>query len=76
MEKIYHDYSKKDFPKTLLIRNHVGGSIWQVYHPDNQEDVDNIVKNAQRNGFGYITLVDYDNDYDETWPNWRETKSW
>ena len=36
----YTDLSTTDFPKTLNIKNHKGGAVWQVYHVKTQEEVD------------------------------------
>ena len=61
-----------NYPKTLVIRNHEGGAIWQVYHMDNQYQLDDIVNGATKNGFEAITLEDYQEDYEETFPYWRQ----
>lgn len=60
-----------NYPKTLVIRNHEGGAIWQVYHMDNKYQVDDIVQGATKNGFDAITLEDYQEEYEETFPHWR-----
>lgn len=76
-KQIYTDLTtSKEFPKTLIIRNTPGGMIWQIYHPDTQEDVDNLTSNAYSNGFFGITLEDYNSELKETWEDWRETKIW
>jgi hypothetical protein len=62
-----------DYPKTLIIRNHEGGLVWQVYHIQKESEAMNLAANATRNGFQAITLEDHDPSYDETWPDWRET---
>lgn len=67
---MYKDVASKEFPKTLVIRNHVGGLIWQIYHVDNEYQAYYLAKNAKNKGFEEITLEDY-NDYEETFPNWR-----
>lgn len=59
------------YPKTLVIRNHQGGAIWQIYHMDNKYQVSDIVDGATKNGFEAITLEDYQEDYEETFPHWR-----
>jgi hypothetical protein len=59
-----------------MVRNHEGGMIWQVYHVDNIDDVERLTSNAYRNGFYGSTLEDYQAEREETWPDWRETKSW
>jgi hypothetical protein len=59
-----------------MIRNHGGGMIWQVYHVDNINDVERLTSNAHRNGFYGSTLEDHQPEREETWPDWRETKSW
>jgi hypothetical protein len=76
LRKDFYDFSTGDFPKTLLIRNEPGGMIWQVYHPDNIKDVEEIKKRAFANGFEEITLTDYAPNYKETFPDWRSTKAW
>jgi hypothetical protein len=71
---MYRDNSASDnFPKTLIIRNHEGGMIWQVYHIQKESEAQKISDNATMNGFEAITLEDYISDYEETWPDWRET---
>ena len=59
-----------EWPKTLMIRNHDGGMIWQVYHVQNQKEVDRLSSNAYHNGFYGSTLEDYQPEYDETWSDW------
>lgn len=76
MGRVYIDMSSGDFPKTLKIRNTHDGMIWQVYHPDSQQDVDEITKRAHANGFYGITLENYQPEEKETWSDWRETKVW
>ena len=65
----------ENYPKTLMIRNHKGGMIWQVYHVQKQSEADKLAANAQRNGFYGSTLEDYKPDYEETWSDWRKTCS-
>jgi 2-succinyl-5-enolpyruvyl-6-hydroxy-3-cyclohexene-1-carboxylate synthase len=73
-EKTFTDISTSEsFPKTLMVRNHEGGLIWQVYHVQKQSEADKIAYNAYRNGFFGSTLENYQPDYEETWPDWRET---
>ena len=62
------------YPKTLMIRNHNGGMIWQVYHVNTQSEADKLANNAYGNGFYGSTLEDYQPDYEETWPDWRNTE--
>jgi hypothetical protein len=69
----YTDISRGDFPKTLMIRNHEGGMIWQVYHVQNKNEADRLASNAHGNGFWGSTLENYQPEYKETWPDWRET---
>jgi hypothetical protein len=74
---MYKDLSNSnEFPKTLLIRNSVGGMIWQVYHVNNLHEVEVLSKNATNNGFESVTLVDYDISYEETFPDWRSECDW
>ena len=73
----YEDLTTKDsFPKTFVVRNTRNGMVWQIYHPDTQEDVDNLSKNAFGNGFLGNTLEDHQPELEETWSDWRETKVW
>jgi hypothetical protein len=69
---MYKDISIGGFPKTLVIRNHIGGMIWQVYHVDKQTVAERLSSNAFRSGFEAITLEDYTPNLEETFPNWRE----
>lgn len=72
----YKDTSTKDkYPKTLIIRNHLGGMIWQVYHIQKESEAIKLANNAYRNGFQAITLEDHKPDMKETWPDWRQTAS-
>jgi hypothetical protein len=74
---MYKDISTTEsFPKTLMIRNHDGGMIWQLYHVDSLDDVKKLTSNAQRNGFYGSTLEDHQPENAETWPDWKQTKSW
>lgn len=61
------------YPKTLIIRNHEGGMIWQIYHVQAEHEAARLSANATRNGFQAITLEDYQPDEEETWSDWRET---
>ena len=70
---MFTDISNSEFPKTLVIRNHEGGMIWQVYHVQAQHEAEQLSKNATNNGFYAITLEDHHADWKETWPDWRET---
>jgi hypothetical protein len=72
---MYTDISTtKGYPKTLIIRNHEGGMIWQVYHVEKLSEADKLSSNATMNGFEAITLEDYQEYMQETWPEWRETE--
>lgn len=71
---MYTDISTTDtYPKTLMIRNHEGGMIWQVYHVNKKHEADRLSRNAYGNGFVGSTLENYQPEYEETWPDWRET---
>lgn len=70
---MYKDISVGDYPKTLVIRNHEGGMVWQVYHVEKLIEAERLAGNATRNGFQAITLEDYQPDREETFPDWRET---
>lgn len=66
--------SKDDkYPKTLVIRNTIGGMIWQIYHVNSDKEADTISSNAASNGFLGITLEDHQPKLKETWPDWRKT---
>jgi len=69
---MYQDISTKGstFPKTLAIRNTVGGWIWQIYHVDNNLQALYLAETADSNGFEGRTLEDYHGGK-ETFPNWR-----
>lgn len=64
----------ENYPKTLLIRNHEGGMVWQVYHVNKQIEAERLAKNAHSNGFYAITLEDHQSELKETWPDWRESE--
>ena len=71
---MYTDISTTEtYPKTLMIRNHKGGLIWQVYHIKKESEAIKLSSNALRNGFQGTTLEDYQPEYKETWKDWRET---
>lgn len=71
---MYTDISTTDtYPKTLMIRNHEGGMIWQVYHVNKEREAKRLAANAYGNGFVGSTLENYQPEYEETWPDWRET---
>lgn len=71
---MYIDISTTEiYPKTLMIRNHKLGCVWQVYHVQKQSEADKLTANAWKNGFYGSTLEDYQPDYEETWSDWRET---
>lgn len=72
---MYLDISTSgNYPKTLIIRNHDGGMIWQVYHVQKERETTLLAGNATKNGFMAITLEDFQEDYEETFPDWRETE--
>lgn len=60
-----------DYPKTLLIRNEVGGMIWQLYHVEKLIEAERLAENATNNGFYGISLEDYQPSAEETFPGWR-----
>jgi hypothetical protein len=70
---MFEDISTTGFkyPKTLVIRNTVGGAIWQIYHVDNVYQALYISKGAKANCFEGRTLEDYQPNEEETFPNWR-----
>lgn len=72
-ETVIINSSSDQWPKTLLIRNHEGGLVWQVYHVQKMSEALALAKNASANGFFYITLEDHQIETEETWPDWRDT---
>lgn len=71
---MYNDLSTNDiYPKTLVIRIYEEGMIWQIYHVKAKYEADQLASNATRNGFHAISLEDYQPNYEETWPDWRDT---
>jgi hypothetical protein len=71
---MYTDISTTEhYPKTLMIRNHDGGMVWQVYHVQKQSEADKLASNAHKNGFWGSTLEDHQPEQEETWSDWRET---
>lgn len=71
---MYTDISTDtSYPKTLVIRNHLGGLIWQIYHVQKESEAIKLADNATKNGFEAITLENYQPDEEETWSDWRET---
>lgn len=66
--------SNQNYPKTLVIRNHEGGMIWQIYHVQALHEAKILASNATNNGFQAITLEDYQPDLEETWSDWRQTE--
>lgn len=72
---MYKNESKDEiYPKTLIVRNHLGGGVWQVYHIQAEHEAKILSDNASGNGFEAITLEDHKPDLKETWPEWRETE--
>lgn len=70
---MYTDISKsEEYPKTLIIRNHEGGMIWQIYHVEKESEAKKLAANARKNGFYAITLEDHELELEQTWPDWRE----
>lgn len=73
---MYTDTSTTDdYPKTLMIRNHEGGMIWQVYHVKSKKEADFLSENAFHNGFYGSTLENYQPEYEETLLDWRGLSS-
>lgn len=71
---MYRDKSTTTFPKHLIIRNHLGGMVWQVYKVEKESEAIKLANNASKNGFADITLENFDKDLEETFPDWRDTK--
>ena len=70
---MYTDNSTNNsYPKTLIIRNHEGGMIWQVYHVEKKIEAERLADNAFGNGFLAITIEDFKPDMEQTWGDWRE----
>lgn len=65
--------TSEEYPKTLLIRNTFGGMIWQVYHVEKESEAAKLSHGAALNGFQDCELTDYKEDWEQTWPDWRET---
>jgi|WetSurMetagenome_2_1015567.scaffolds.fasta_scaffold55296_4 hypothetical protein len=63
--------SSPDYPKSLMVRNSVGGMVWQHYRVRSKAEADALCANSWNNGFYGSTLED-NNPYEETYPNWRE----
>ena len=61
-----------NYPKTLVIRNHEGGMIWQIYHVEREVEAKWLSDNATEHGFLAITLEDYQPDNEQTFSNLRE----
>jgi hypothetical protein len=61
-----------NYPKTLVIRNHLGGMIWQLYHVEKEIEAKRLAHNATMNGFQAITLEEHQPDEIETCEGWRE----
>jgi hypothetical protein len=71
---MYTDKSNTDYPKTVEIRNTLGGMIWQIYHVENVGEAKIISKNARNNGFEAITLENHQPEEEETFVGWRESE--
>ena len=65
--------TSEEYPKTLLIRNTVGGMVWQVYHVEKESEAMKLSDIATLNGFQDCELTDYKEKWEQTWPDWRET---
>ena len=66
--------SDNKYPKTLLIRNQHGGSIWQIYHVEKEQEANLIAKNATKNGFESVILEDHKPELQQTWGEWKIIK--
>ena len=66
--------SNTNYPKTLIVRNHSGGMVWQVYHVEKETEAAQISANATKQDFRVITLEDHQPDLKQTWEDWRETE--
>ena len=69
------DSTTSTYPKTILIRNHEGGMIWQVYHVRNEKEAIGLMNGATKNGFMDITLEDHQPEMEETVLGWRMSAS-
>ena len=65
--------TNEKYPKTLVIRNHSGGMVWQIYHVELEAEAKQLSANATLNGFYAITLEDHQPELEQTWEDWRET---
>lgn len=72
---MYKDITtNNNYPKTLVIKNTADSEfVWQIYHVQAEHEAEQLSKTATRNGFYGITLEDYQQELEETWPDWRET---
>lgn len=62
--------------RTLLIRNEPGGIVWQCHHTANPAETAMLTRVALANGFQSVELRQYDEDQEETFPDWRDTPVW
>lgn len=62
------------FPFMLIMRNSIGGMIWQAYEVMEDKEVELLTKSARSNGF----RVDHEpSGYtDESTPGWRDSQEW
>jgi len=61
------------YPKTVIVRNEIGGMVWQIYHVEKEEEASIINDNAHNNGFESVSLEDHQPELEQTWEDWRET---
>lgn len=67
------DFSDNVFPKTMCIHNSKGGLIWQVYHIHDKIEQDIITEGAEISAFEYVSIINYDDSYEESSPGWRDS---
>ena len=63
-------------PKALLIRNQSCGMIWQAYFVRNTLEIKLLMQTARANGFSSFKTCASIEDFEETWPGWRESEAW
>lgn len=69
--KVLRDTStNNNYPKTLLIRNEVGGMVWQLYHVPSLESAILLAYTSRTQGYEDQELVDYKPESEENYPEW------
>ena len=63
-------------PKALLIRNQSRGMSWQVYFVRNTLEIKLHMQIARAHGFSSFETCDTPEEFEETWPGWRDSEAW